>query len=129
MTTKRPVASTAATYYPGQMVSINSSGYIVNAGDTASTLFAGICSEPKELVVPSGASNGDYIMMVSRPRYFTAKHSGLTIANIGALATILDNQTVDVAANTTNDIAAGRINRFISSTEVEIETLPFGQNA
>lgn len=127
--TTRPLASTAATYYPGGMLSINASGYAVKAGDTASTLFAGINAEPKSLTVPSGASNGDYKVRVARPRYFRAKHSGLTIADEGKLACIVDDQTVALAATTTNDIAAGRINRWISSTEVEIETLPMGQNS
>src|SRR5262245_13194587 len=127
--TRRPLASTAATYYPGGMLSVNASGYLQKAGDTAATLFAGINAEPKPLTVPAGAANGDYEVRVARPRYFRAKHSGLTRANEGALACIVDDQTVTLAATATNDVAAGRIHRWISSTEVEIETLPFGQNA
>lgn len=127
--THRPLASTAATYYPGGLLSINASGYVVKAGDTASTLFAGINAEPKQIVVPSGGSNGDYKVRVARPRYFRALHSGLVQADEGKLVTIVDDQTVALAATTTNDIAAGRLNRYISATEVEVETLPYGQNA
>jgi hypothetical protein len=115
------------------MVSFNSSGFIINAGDTASTLFAGVVDSKElpfgKLVVPSGGSNGDYSLWVRRPRYFRMKTATIVQADVGKLATIVDNQTVALAATTTNDIAAGRINAIISATEVELEILPVGQNA
>jgi len=127
--TKRPVKGTAATYYPGGMLSVDATGYLVKAGDTAGTLFAGINREPKPLAVATGAADGDNNILVARPRYFLAKHSGLVVADVGKIACIVDDQTVALAATTTNDVAAGRITRWISATEVQIETLPFGQNA
>ena len=134
MRTTRPIKATAATYYVGAMVCIDATGFVVKASDTAALIFAGICAGGKggalkEIVIAAGGADGEQEMDVDRPRYFCARHSGLVRADEGKLVFAVDDQLVALAATTTNDITVGRINRWISATEVEIETLPFGQIA
>ena len=52
---------------------------------------------------------------------FTVATSGLTQAAVGALAYLVDDTTVALAATTTNDVCCGRITKFISASKIQVK--------
>ena len=104
--------------FSGALVEVNSSGYADNAGDDAGAVFAGVAQETKD---NSGGSAGDLEIVVRQggvvqvATAFTAAQT-----NVGDEVTLSDNQTVDLAANTTNDVTCGRIVEFISAGVVRV---------
>jgi len=100
-----PVALTASTKIPlGVMVSVVlNTGTAINAADTASTAVIGISRQQVDTAL------GFTKCPVGRGRYWFANGGHITAAHIGVEACVVDNQTVDLAANTTNAIPAGVI--------------------
>lgn len=94
----------ASTTIPiGVMVATNGSGLAVNASDTAGLTMQGISCQA------ASTAAGDTKIVVERCVPNMGNDGTITTANVGQLATVLDNQTVSLAATTTNDIGAGFI--------------------
>ncbi len=94
----------AADIPAGAIVStINSSGLATSATDTAATTVQGRAAHRATY------ANGDRFITVDRGVFCYGNDGSITVANVGQLATVLDNQTVSLAATTTNDIGAGYI--------------------
>jgi hypothetical protein len=88
----------------GVMVAIDTTaGTAVNAGDTASTRVMGVSAHAAD------QTKGDTDIVVERGAFWLGNDGTITAANIGGVCTVLDNQTVSLAATTTNDIGAGII--------------------
>lgn len=119
-----PIKAAAEAIYEGALVEVNSSGYAANAGDDSGAVFAGVCDKT---VDNSGGSAGDLDCLVRTggvvkvSAAFSAAQS-----NVGDEVTLSDNQTVDLAANTTNDVTCGRIVEVVSSSVVRVALYPFG---
>jgi predicted RecA/RadA family phage recombinase len=75
----------------------------VNAADTATHIVMGLSCQQA-----SGPA-GDAKIVVERGVFLMANDGTITAANVGQPCTVLDNQTVSLAATTTNDIIAGYI--------------------
>lgn len=75
----------------------------VNASDTATHVVMGVSC------MAVSAAAGDTKVVVERGVFQFANDGTITAASVGQLATVLDNQTVSLAATTTNDIGAGFI--------------------
>jgi len=106
----------SSTLYAGSMVSTDATGYAVKSGDVASEFFQGVAQEQ---VANAGADGAKRIEVRSNGiHYFVT--SGLTIADIGKQVYAVDNQTVALAATTTNDVLVGVIVDFVSATEVGV---------
>lgn len=59
---------------------------------------------------------------IRRTGVFTFVYAGTaTIADVNTLVYVVDNQTVDVAGDTTNDVLVGRIVEFVSATKVRVD--------
>lgn len=112
-----PVAA-SAVIYKGSLVCRNTSGYAVPAADTASFVFEGVAFEK---VDNTGGANGAKSIRVRKRgiHYFAA--SGMAITDVGKAAFVVDDQTVGLAATTTNDIEVGDIADFVSATNVGVE--------
>ncbi len=95
--------------YAGAMVSVVG-GYATPGADTAAHTFIG---RAEATVDNSSGADGDKEIEVSTG-VFKYGVSGITQANVGADATIVDDQTLGLAAATTNDIVAGRIEEIDS---------------
>ena len=109
----------AESIFEGALVAINAAGYAVNAGDDANAVIVGVADES---VDNSGGAAGDKEIKVVRTGVFTfntAYSAAQTDVNNIAMAS--DNQTVDLAANTTNDIPVGRIVEVLSSSKVRVD--------
>ena len=102
----------------GALVMVNAAGFAVNATDTAGGVSVGIADET---VVNTGAA-GDRSIKVRRKGVFTFVYGGTaTIANVNDLVYVVNNQTVNLIAVTTNDVVVGRIVEFISANRVRVD--------
>lgn len=119
-TTKRLLVSTAQTYYPGELLGMNASGYVTKLDDTASLGFIGVCDEGAEVVVPSGASAGDYSLLVSRPRYIGVKTSGAAITDVGRTVYAAYNDEVSFSPGTYGNVI-GTVHEFKTATRVIVK--------
>lgn len=105
--------------YEGALVSVNAAGYAVNAGDDANTVVVGIADET---VDNSAGSNGDEEIKVRRTGVFTfVAGFSAAQADVNSLVYASDNQTVDLAANLTNDVLVGRIVEVLSTSKVRVD--------
>lgn len=103
----------------GVLTCINTSGYVVNGADTANYLFAGVSYEQ---VDNSAGSAGDKEIRIEKAgeHTFVFGAGNAAQASIGKEVCITDNQTVDDAATTTNDIKCGVIAEVISAALVRV---------
>lgn len=104
--------ATSMTIYNGALVSVNSSGYAVNASDTASTIVMGVALEQ---VVNSGANGAKSILVATGVIATLVAGTGITQASVGSSCVVSDNQTVTNTATATNDIPVGRIVSYDST--------------
>jgi hypothetical protein len=84
------------------MVNIPSTG-ADNAADTATTQVIGVSCQAVDQTL------GDSKIAVEKCIAQWANGGHITAAHVGIVACVVDNQTVDLAANTTNAIGAGYI--------------------
>ena len=100
-----PIPLTAATKIPlGVIVMVVSgTGTALNGADTANGIVMGVSTQLVDTTL------GHTKCPVKRGRFWFANDGTITAANIGQVATVLDNQTVSLAATTTNDVPAGII--------------------
>jgi hypothetical protein len=101
---KIPVPLAATTkIFAGAGVCVNAAGYAVKAGDVAGLISWGRAESQMDNLL--GAA-GDLYLEVSKG-VFAWNASGLTQANIGDQVVWVDDNTVGLAAATTNDVVAG----------------------
>lgn len=93
--------------YKGSLVCADSSGYAVPGGDTAGLSFLGVAIEEAD---NSGGLSGAITVRVQCSGVFSFGKTGtITQTSIGATLYIADDQTVALAATTSNDIPAGKL--------------------
>lgn len=107
-----PVAA-STKIFAGSMVALNSSGYAVPAADTSGLRVVGRAAAQADN--SSGAAAAINVEVEEGVFLFTA--SGATIADVGKVALVTDDQTLSLV-DTTNDIVAGVVVDFKSSTEL-----------
>lgn len=116
------VPMSAAKLFKGSLVANNASGYAAKAADTASFTLAGVAYET---IDNSAGSAGDLNIRVWRQGVFEFNFSGTaTQANVGTAVFAVDDNTVALAATTTNDVMVGRIVQFVSASKVRVEISP-----
>jgi hypothetical protein len=104
--TAHPVKA-ATKIYKGSLVCADSTGYAVRGADSAGCVFLGIAIEEAD---NSSGANGALSIRVQTSGVFSfAKSGSITQASLGSALYIVDDQTVGLAATTTNDIACGRL--------------------
>lgn len=106
LVTAHPVAA-AAQIYKGSLVCANADGYAVPGADTAGFVFLGVALEEAD---NGTGSAGELSVKILTHGVFSFNKAGtITQASLGAKVYISDDQTVALAATTTNDIPCGRI--------------------
>jgi len=108
--------------YAGALACVNADGYLVPGSDTAGLIFEGVSREAAD---NSSGEDGDVSVSLRRRGLFkmTLGHS-ITQANVGDSVFIVDDQTVDLAANVTNLIFCGVIAGYIDATHAWIDIEP-----
>lgn len=109
----------------GALVSINSSGYAVNASDTSGDVFAGTADETKD---NSGGSAGDLEIRVRVGEVIDVNANfSAAQTNVGDSVYAFDNQTVDLAGAMTNDVLVGKIVEVKSTSKLRVATAQLGR--
>lgn len=102
----------------GALVSVNAAGYAVNASDAASDLFVGVADRTAD---NTDGADGAIEVHVRMGGVIDVVFGGTAAqSSIGDLVYVVDNQTVDLAGVTTNDVLVGRIVEFTSATKVRV---------
>ena len=104
MKTATVLLADSQTVYEGAIIMRNSSGDPVVGADTASCVAMGVASE----AVTSGTSNTTKFVKIEygHEEWF-ASTGTFTKASIGANVMIADDQTINTALASTNDVALG----------------------
>ncbi|WP_285250250.1 hypothetical protein [Pseudarthrobacter sp. fls2-241-R2A-168] len=109
----------AVKVFKGSLLANNTSGYVTKAADTANFTLAGIAYEQ---VDNSAGAAGDKSVRVERKGVFELNFSGTaTQATVGLPVCMVDDNTVALAATTTNDVLVGRVASFVTATKVRVE--------
>lgn len=111
--------------YEGALVSVNAAGYLVNATDAANDLFIGVADETADN--SSGADGAIECKVRIGGVIDVASAATLSIANVGDPVYVADNQTIDLAANLTNDVLVGRVVNFVSANKVRVALVSPGR--
>lgn len=100
-----PVTLTASTAIPGgvMVMVVSGTGTALNAADTANGIVLGVSIQAVDTAL------GHTKCPIKKGRFWFGNDGNITAANIGQVATVLDNQTVSLASVTTNDVPAGII--------------------
>jgi hypothetical protein len=115
----------AVSILEGALVSINSAGYATNATDAASEIFVGVAEES---VDNSAGSAGDEEIKVRIGGVVeVVAATSLAQTNVSDQVYVADNQTVDLAANLTNDVLVGRIVEVVTATKLRVALVGAGR--
>lgn len=127
-----PVAA-ATTIYAGSLVCLDGSGNAVCAADTASYVFAGIAESQVVNTTAAGfGTAGDLKVTVATGHSVRIAQTTSAFGATDAMATIacvLDDNTIDKAATTTNDVECGLIEEVESTTVAWLRVGVPGVNA
>jgi hypothetical protein len=116
-----PVAA-LTKIFAGAWVCVNAAGYLVPGADTAALIFHGIS---RQYVDNSLGADGDLTGLVRRRGLIKATLGhAITQANVGDNVFLVDDETVDLTAYTTNDIFCGVIAEYIDATHAYIDIEP-----
>jgi len=99
-------------------------GYATNATDTASDIFVGVADETAD---NSAVAVDGNIRVKVVPKGVIEVVAGFSAAatDCGVKVYAMDNQTVGLAATTTNDILVGRIVEVVSASKLRVAITPF----
>jgi hypothetical protein len=98
------------------LVARDANGEAVNAADAADLVVLGRSEENVD-----NTADGKTIK-VKRGCFWAQNNGNITAAHIGTNATVVDNQTVGLPADTTNDVVAGKILDVDAANGVLIDT-------
>lgn len=108
--------------YGGSFVCVNAAGYALPGSDTAGLIFQGIAVHRAD---NSLGSAGDITVTLRRRGLVRATlATAISQANIGDNVFLVDDESVDLAGNTTNDIFCGIIAKYIDTTHAMIDIEP-----
>ncbi len=112
----------ADVIYGGSLVAVNAAGHALPGSDTAGLIFEGVALERAD----NSLGNAGDISVRLRRRGLVKVTMGTAIsqANVGDNVFLVDDETVDLAANTTHDIFCGIIAGYIDSTHAWIDIEP-----
>jgi hypothetical protein len=106
-TRRHPMVAGAEEIFKGTLVNRDALGNALPAADTAAFELYGVATE--NVVAATGDAAGANVVKVWTRGNFEFEHSGLDQGDVGAEAFVVDDQTVALAATTTNDVFVGRI--------------------
>lgn len=117
-----PVAE-STTIFAGAFVCVNAAGYLVPGDDAAGLIFHGVS---REYADNSGSLVAGAIDCKVRRRglIMATLATAISIANIGDNVFLVDDNSVDLTANVTNNIFCGIIAGYIDTTHAWIDIEP-----
>lgn len=115
-----PVKGSNTHIYQGARVCV-ASGYLVPGADSSGLRYVGVALDECN----NTGSDGDMICRVQvagNDLQTIAIASAATQATVGVEVFLADDQTVDIAANSTNKVAFGTVIKFLSAGWVIVDT-------
>ena len=106
-----------AEIFAGSLVCIDPTGHAVPGSDTAGLKFLGIS---RGYVDNTGGADGALSVEVWRHGSFELATTDMTKGNVGDSVFVVDDQTVGLAATTTNDVPCGKVSEHNSATSVYV---------
>ena len=108
------------TILGGIMVNTDADGFATAATDTAAHRCRGVSKRKYE---NTAGADGDELAEVDVGifAFATGGANPVLQTDEGELCYVLDNQTVSLAAGTTNSVIAGKVVRYVSSSEVWVD--------
>lgn len=108
--------------FGGSFVCVNAAGYALPGSDTAGLIFEGVALHRAD---NSLGSAGDIQVTLRRRGLVKATlATAITQANVGDNVFLVDDESVDLAGNTTNDIFCGIIAQYLDATHAMIDIEP-----
>ena len=108
--------------YGGAWTCVNAAGYALPGADTAGLIFMGIATARAD---NSAGALGAIKVPLRRRGLIKAKlATAITISNVGDNVFLVDDESVDLAGNVTNDIFCGIIAEYIDTTHAMIDIEP-----
>jgi hypothetical protein len=108
--------------YGGSLVCVNAAGYALPGSDTAGLIFEGVAIQRVDN--SEGAAGAKRAALRRRGLIKAAMATAITQANVGDNVFVVDDESVDIAANVDNDIFCGVIAGYIDSTHAWIDIEP-----
>ncbi len=109
-----PGVAASTEIFAGTWICYDADGYLVPAADTANFVFAGVAMEA---VDNSGGADGDLNCKIRRHGLVKATFAtAIAAANTNELMYSVDDTSLDLVGDTTNDIVMGRLVEFIDTT-------------
>ena len=115
-----PVAA-SQKIFGGALVAVNADGYALEGSDTAGLIFQGVAMGQAD---NSFGANGAISVVVRRKGLVKCVIAAITQANVGDKVYLVDDQTVGLAATTTNDILCGKIAGYVDATHCWVDIEP-----
>jgi len=114
-----PMDGATQTIYRHTLVMNDATGYAVSGLDTAACIFRGVAAQ--RVTLTTEADGTSEVMVHKTGEFLFAFGAGnAAITTVGTAVFITDNNTVDVAGTTTNDVPCGRVSRYVSATRVYV---------
>ena len=111
------IGKSAESFYAGTMAShLTSTGHVQNATDATGATFTGVVRSDA-----TGDATTRNVDVFDKGTFEFAFSGTAVITGEQFKAYIVDNQTVGLAATTTNDIACGVIVEFVSASVVRVK--------
>jgi len=108
--------------YAGSLVCVNAAGYALPGSDTAGLIFQGIAVEQVDNSL--GDAGDKTVVLRRRGLIKMTLGTAISQANVGDNVFLVDDESVDIAAQTTNDIFCGIIAGYIDSTHAWVDIEP-----
>lgn len=102
---EHPIAASTTIYAGTLTMRAETGGLLKNGADTAAHQFAGVATEYVDN--SAGAASAKYGKVAKTGEYTFETASTITIANIGDVFYISDNQTVALTGDVSNHVACG----------------------
>lgn len=115
----------AVKIYEGALVMVNAAGYAVPGADTTNCFFVGVADETVDNT--SGADGAKVVKVRTNGVITVASAASLTQANNMDTVYLADDQTVDLAANVTNDLIVGKIVEVVSASKARVALASLGR--
>ncbi len=108
-----------AVIYKGALICVDpADGYAVEGADTATLVFVGVAEEPGD---NSAGADGDVGIRVRKSGSFVYNFSGAWAQTLISKAVyIVDDNTVALAATTTNDVLCGYVVALVGTSQVRV---------
>ena len=115
----------ATTILAGVIVGINSSGYLVEGTATSSIRVVGLSDEKVVNTVAAGYGSAGQLRcrVRTRPQYLAQTGTTITIADVGEIVYLVDNQTISISDAGGTRPPAGRIVCLPPSTDTALSGL------